>query len=88
MVESGEAVALCQATFRPVSGLEIRPLAGAPLRWRLLLGWHPEAVAAKFADGVLGHAVAAYEDTVGRNPLYQRWLTANPTFGSQQVAPI
>jgi DNA-binding transcriptional LysR family regulator len=88
MVESGEAVALCQATFRPISGLVIRPLAGAPLRWRLLLGWHPEALAAKFADDVLGHAVAAYEDMVGRNPLYQRWLDNNPPFGAQQVAPI
>lgn len=88
MVESGEAVALCQATFRPVPGLVTRPLAGAPLRWRLLLGWHPEALAAKFADDVLGHAVAAYEDMVGRNPLYQRWLSQNPPFGAQQVAPI
>jgi DNA-binding transcriptional LysR family regulator len=83
MVESGEAVALCQATYRPVSGLVTRPLAGAPLRWRLLLGWHPDALAAKFADDVLGHAVAAYEDMVARNPLYHRWLRDNPPFGAQ-----
>lgn len=87
MVESGEAVALCQATFRPVSGLVTRPLAGAPLRWRLLLGWHPDSLAAKFADDVLGHAIAAYEDGVARNPLYYSWLRNNPPFGAQQMAP-
>ena len=35
-VDAGEAVALCQATFRPVAGLVTRRLAGIPLRWRLL----------------------------------------------------
>lgn len=86
MVDSGEAVALCQATFRPVSGLVTRPLAGAPLRWRLLLGWHPDTLAARFADEVLGHAVGAYEDVVARNPLYQAWQRNNPPFGAQ--APL
>ena len=34
---------LCQPTFRPPAGLTHRPLAGAPLRWRQVLGWHPDS---------------------------------------------
>jgi hypothetical protein len=86
LVDAGEAVALCQATFRPVSGLVTRPLAGAPLRWRLLLGWHPDSPAARIADRVLAHAAAAYTDSLVRNPRYRAWLSHNPSFGAQQRA--
>ncbi|WP_428965532.1 LysR family transcriptional regulator [Micromonospora fluostatini] len=81
LVEAGEAVALCQATFRPVAGLVTRRLAGAPLRWRLMLGWHPEAPAAGFADLVLETAVAAYTDSLSPHPDYLAWLAENPDFG-------
>ncbi|MEV4755010.1 LysR family transcriptional regulator [Micromonospora sp. NPDC049559] len=86
LVEAGEAIALCQATFRPVSGLVTRPLAGAPLRWRLLLGWHPDAPAARTGDRVFGHATAAYVDSLARNPGYRAWLSRHPNFGAQQRA--
>lgn len=86
LVDSGAAVALCQATFPPVSGLVTRPLAGAPLRWRLLLGWHPDSPAAQIADWVLGHAIGAYNDSLARNPHYRAWLGRNPTFGAQKLA--
>jgi DNA-binding transcriptional LysR family regulator len=86
LVDAGSAVALCQATFRPVAGLVTRPLAGSPLRWRLLLGWHPEAPAAVIADRVLAHAMAAYTDSLARNPHYLAWLRRNPAFGAQQRA--
>jgi DNA-binding transcriptional LysR family regulator len=84
LVETGEAVALCQATFRPVTGLVTRPLAGAPLRWRLLLGWHPDTLAAQFADGVYHHALAAYGESLVRNTRYLTWLRDHPTFGAQE----
>jgi DNA-binding transcriptional LysR family regulator len=81
LVDAGEAVALCQATFRPVAGLVTRPLAGAPLRWRLLLGWHADAPAAAMADRVLWYARAAYTDCLARSPRYRAWLGRNPAFG-------
>jgi DNA-binding transcriptional LysR family regulator len=84
LVDAGEAVALCQATFRPVAGLVTRPLAGAPLRWRLLLGWHPDSPAARFAEGVLDVAMSAYTDSLAPHPHYLAWLVQNPAFGSQQ----
>lgn len=83
LVDSGSAVALCQATFRPVPGLVTRPLVGTPLRWRLMLGWHPDAPAAHTADRVLAHALAAYRDAVARHPYYLAWLNQNPGFGAQ-----
>jgi len=79
-------VALAQATFRPVAGLVTRPLANAPLRWRLLLGWHPDSPAAENADRVLGHAIAAYNDSLSRNPHYLAWLSRNPSFGARNLA--
>lgn len=82
LVETGAAVALCQPTFRPVAGLVTRPLAGAPLRWRQLIGWHPESPAAAIADQVLGYATEAYLDSVQRNPAYAQWLSRTPGFGA------
>ncbi|GAB3146316.1 LysR family transcriptional regulator [Micromonospora sonneratiae] len=88
LVDTGAAVALCQATFRSTPGLVTRPLAGVPLRWRLLLGWHPDAPASSTADRVLAHAVSAYLDTLEQNPRYLAWLRHNPEFGvRQQTAP-
>ncbi|MFA7765012.1 hypothetical protein [Streptomyces sp. NRRL S-448] len=44
-----------------------RPLAGTPLIWRHLLGWHPAArVAARAAD-VLDHARAAHAEALARS---------------------
>jgi DNA-binding transcriptional LysR family regulator len=88
LVDSGEAVALCQATFRPVAGLVTRPIAGAPLRWRLLLGWHAESLAAHFADLVFRHAVAAYTESLVRNTQYRAWLGEHPTFGAQDALAV
>jgi DNA-binding transcriptional LysR family regulator len=88
LVEAGEAVALCQATFRPVDGLVTRRLAGVPLRWRLLLGWHPDSPAARFADVVLETAVAAYTDALAPHPGYLAWLLRNPAFGVRQPSDV
>lgn len=85
LVEAGLAVALCQATFRPPHGLVTRPLAGAPLRWRLLLGWHPETSAAHTADRVLAHAIDAYTAILARNPGYRAWVERHPAFGAAVV---
>ncbi|WP_089157845.1 LysR family transcriptional regulator [Micromonospora sp. NBS 11-29] len=83
LVDAGTAVALCQATFRPVAGLVTRRLAGTPLRWRLLFGWHPETPAAVVAEPVLATAVAAYTDALAHHPDYLAWLLAHPDFGVQ-----
>jgi DNA-binding transcriptional LysR family regulator len=80
LVGVGKAVALCQATFQLASGLVMMPLAGAPLRWRHLLGWHDDSVASRVASSVVHYARAAHADTVRRSRRYADWLVANPRF--------
>ncbi|MET7466794.1 LysR family transcriptional regulator [Nonomuraea sp. NPDC005501] len=75
----GRAVALCQATHPPQPGLAMVPLAGAPLRWRQLLGRRP---AAPDATWVLAHAKQAHLDSVRGSPIYSDWLVRNPSFGT------
>lgn len=78
LVATGDAVALCQPTFRLVPGVVTVPIAGAPLRWRHLLGWHPESPAAGYAEKVHDYATAAYADAVARSPRYVTWLSRHP----------
>ncbi|MYV98565.1 LysR family transcriptional regulator, partial [Streptomyces sp. SID3343] len=49
LAEVGRAVGLCRATTPPMPGIVCVPLAGAPLSWRHLIGWHPQAPAARAA---------------------------------------
>ncbi|HEY8474021.1 MAG TPA: LysR family transcriptional regulator [Natronosporangium sp.] len=86
LVEAGAAVAPCQSSFRPPPGLVTVPIAGTPLHWRHLIGWHPEAQAAQHANEIIGYATAAYHDAVARTPRYRRWLTGRPQFGVQPHA--
>ncbi|MFP3116658.1 LysR family transcriptional regulator [Streptomyces sp. Iso 434] len=82
LVQVGRAVGLCRATFPPTPGLVTRPLAGAPLSWRHLLGHHPGSPAAGAAAAVLGHARAAYREAAERSESYRAWLAAHPRFGA------
>lgn len=85
LVEAGAAVAPCQASFRPPPGLVTVPIAGSPLHWRHLLGWHPESLAARSADQVTYYAIQAYRDAVERLPRYAKWLERQPRFGAQPL---
>ncbi|MFD7862778.1 LysR family transcriptional regulator [Streptomyces sp. NPDC057682] len=83
LVQVGRAVGLCRATFPPTPGVVTRPIAGSPLSWRHLLGWHPRsAAAAAAAAAVTGHTRAAYAQAVERSDSYTRWLAAHPRFGA------
>lgn len=82
LVEDGAAVALCQSSFRPQPDLVPVPIAGNPLRWRHLLGWHRGSPAARYADEVAAHAVASYQDAVARLPRNAEWLQRHPGLGA------
>ncbi|MEU4244178.1 LysR family transcriptional regulator [Actinoplanes sp. NPDC026619] len=91
MVESGLALGLCQPTFRPPAGLTSRPMRGAPLRWRQVLGWHPESPAARSATKLIEMAEEAYQEVVSRNPLYVEWTKEYPHLGGgvpDNMAPL
>lgn len=81
LVQNGQAVVLCQPTFREIPGVKALPLAGSPLRWRHLLGWHPDAPAAAVADQVYTYALEAYTDSLRHSPSYAAWLAGHPRFG-------
>ncbi|GIF03196.1 LysR family transcriptional regulator [Actinoplanes siamensis] len=86
MVELGVALGLCQPTFRPPAGLTTRPIKGAPLRWRLILGWHPESPAARSAPKLLELARVAYQDVIARNEDYVEWTRDHPNLGGTHLA--
>jgi DNA-binding transcriptional LysR family regulator len=81
MVELGLAIGLCQPTFRPPAGLTSRPLRGAPLRWRLVLGWHPDSPASRSAPKLMDHAQEAYQEILARNESYTQWAQSLPGAG-------
>ncbi|MGW6916158.1 LysR family transcriptional regulator [Kitasatospora sp. NPDC054939] len=74
LVQVGRAVGLCRATFPPTTGVVTVPLAGAPLSWRHLVGWHPASPAAGAAAEVTGLARAAHAEAARRSASYARWL--------------
>ncbi|WP_030676200.1 LysR family transcriptional regulator [Streptomyces sp. NRRL B-1347] len=76
LVQVGRAVGLCRATFPPTGGIVTRPLAGTPLYWRHLLGWHPESYAHDTAAGVFAHARAAHAEAAARSESYSAWLAS------------
>jgi DNA-binding transcriptional LysR family regulator len=86
LVQVGRAVGLCRATFPPTPGLVTRPLVGAPLRWRHLIGWHPGAPAAGVAASVVGHARAAHTEAAARSTSYTQWLADHPGSGATPPA--
>ncbi|WP_156726199.1 LysR family transcriptional regulator [Streptomyces apocyni] len=74
LVQVGRAVGLCRATFPPTAGVVTRPLTGAPLTWRHLLGWHPAGPAAAHAPAVYAQTRAAHTDAAARSDTYTAWL--------------
>jgi DNA-binding transcriptional LysR family regulator len=79
LAQVGRAVVLCQATHQAAAGLVMMPLAGAPLRWRQLLGRHPTAPDPAW---VVTQAKQAHTEAVRRSPVYDAWLTRNPAYGT------
>ena len=70
LVRAGEAVALVQPTIAEHPGVVVRPLAGAPVRWRQQIAWRrPSPLAADLAR----FAAEAYLDAVARSPAYRGW---------------
>ncbi|MGW4426477.1 LysR substrate-binding domain-containing protein [Streptosporangium sp. NPDC004631] len=82
LAKVGRAAVLCQATFQPAPGVTMVPLVGAPLRWRQLLGWHPEGPCSGAATTIVEHAKAAHADAIRRSTRYAAWLAENPRYGT------
>ncbi|MER6470217.1 LysR family transcriptional regulator [Streptomyces collinus] len=77
LVQVGRAVGLCRASFPTTPGIATRPLAGTPLVWRHVLGWHPATQAPDTAATVLAEARSAHAGTAARSDSYAHWLAGN-----------
>ncbi|GAA2355302.1 LysR family transcriptional regulator [Nonomuraea africana] len=84
LVLARRGVSLCQATFRQVPGLAIRPIAGDPLWYRHLLAWHRDAPFAAAAAEVVEHARHAYDEASRRNDAYPAWLAGHTAAGGMR----
>lgn len=71
LARSEAAAVLCQPPFRQMEQLVTLPIAGVPLRWRHLLGWHPQSPAAGLSKGTAARTRAAYADTI--EAIIGRW---------------
>ncbi|MFF8727076.1 LysR substrate-binding domain-containing protein [Streptomyces sp. NPDC015171] len=90
LVQVGRAVGLCRATFPPTPGVTTRPLAGTPLVWRHLLGWHAAGQRPDTAATVLAEARRAHAGAAARSDSYAHWLArrAEPDAASRlRAAP-
>lgn len=85
MARRGRAVALCLPTRR-ATGVVVRPIATAPLRWVHVLAWRNDADSRSLAALLAPAAAAAYRDVIAEAPAYQEWLSRNPTFGLSSAA--
>jgi DNA-binding transcriptional LysR family regulator len=88
LIESGDAVGLCQATLRPMAGIVTAPIAGAPLRWRQMLGWHPDSAIASESQQVVEYAMESYRASIARNTRYSEWLERHPRFGVDRLSAV
>ncbi|MFZ4239052.1 LysR family transcriptional regulator [Streptomyces murinus] len=88
LVQVGRAVGLCRATFPPTPGLAIRPLAGTPLMWRHLLGWHPAGQRPGTAATVLAQAREAHAGAAARSDSYAYWLAERRSTPAGGLAPV
>ncbi|MFC0623763.1 LysR family transcriptional regulator [Kribbella deserti] len=78
LVETGDAVVLCQAMFRPRPGIVAVPIAGVPLHWRTVAGWHPDGLDTSFVEALHEFTMASYLDAVARSSPYAAWLADHP----------
>lgn len=74
LVQVGRAVGLCRATFPTTPGVTTRPLAGTPLVWRHVLGWHPTLQQPDTAATVLAEARGAHAGAAARSDSFTHWL--------------
>jgi DNA-binding transcriptional LysR family regulator len=80
MSRMGRAVALC-LPIRQASGVVVRPIADAPLRWIQAMVWRPGPTSELWEKLLLPAAASAYSDLVDESTVYREWLVDQPSFG-------
>ncbi|NUR83820.1 MAG: LysR family transcriptional regulator [Nonomuraea sp.] len=74
LISEGRAVGLFQATAPARERVTLRPLAGAPLRFRHVIGWTAHGPFARSADDLIQTVTKTYWSESMRAPVYRSWL--------------
>ncbi|WP_018353231.1 LysR family transcriptional regulator [Longispora albida] len=77
LVVTGTVVCGLYPTTYELPGVRAVPLAGAPLRRRLLLAWRRDCPAAGLAGELTERLHAWYEDVAAQRPAYRAWRAGN-----------
>ncbi|MFG2526410.1 LysR family transcriptional regulator [Streptomyces sp. NPDC048516] len=75
MIAEGIGISIVQATLRPVPGVLVRPLVGAPLWCRYVLAWRRKGLADELADTLFGSATEAYRALIAQSPHFRTWAS-------------
>lgn len=78
LIASGRAVQLVEPTSRSIGGLVTRPLAGEPLRMRLVLAWHRDRITHDEATDIYRAIAKAYTEHAMISPACAHWWTSHP----------
>ncbi|MEU6113307.1 LysR family transcriptional regulator [Streptomyces sp. NPDC047117] len=87
LVQVGRAVGLCRASFPTTPGVITRPLAGTPLLWRHVLGWHPTLQQPDITATVLAEARGAHARAAEGSDSYRPWLAERGERTGQSLGP-
>lgn len=73
LIAAGKAVQLVEPTSQGGPGVAVRPLAGAPMRMRLVFAWRRERLTFRQASRVFTEVLGAYSDQAMASPVFRPW---------------
>ncbi|WP_112266583.1 LysR family transcriptional regulator [Lentzea terrae] len=73
LIAAGQAVQLVEPTSQGGPGVAVRPLAGSPMRMRLVFCWRRERLTWEQASRVFAEVLGAYADQALASPVFRPW---------------
>jgi DNA-binding transcriptional LysR family regulator len=73
LIAAGKAVQLVEPTSQGGPGVVVRPLAGSPMRMRLVFCWRRERLTWSQASRVFTEVLGAYADQALASPVFRPW---------------
>lgn len=77
LIAAGKAVQLVEPTSQGGPGVVVRPLAGSPMRMRLVFCWRRERLTWSQASRVFTEVLGAYSDQALASPAFRQWWAAH-----------
>jgi DNA-binding transcriptional LysR family regulator len=73
LIAAGKAVQLVEPTSEGGPGVAVRPLAGSPMRMRLVFCWRRERLTWEQASRLFAEVLGAYADQALASPVFRPW---------------